>query len=218
MNPFCLNNLTTVLCLGAHSDDIEIGCGGAILDLLKANPKLAVWWVVFTAEGKRKGEAIMSARTFLKDAGSQRVIVKQFRNGFFPSENARIKEFFETLKKSVRPDVIFTHERNDRHQDHRVISDLTWNTFRSHVILEYEVPKYDGGLGSPNFYIPVSDTARLEKTRCLMKYFGTQRNKHWFSEDLFWGLMRLRGIESDSPTRYAEAFHCRKILWSEKKR
>lgn len=216
MNTFQLDNIHTVLCLGAHSDDIEIGCGGTLLELLATHPKLTVWWVVFTADGKRKAEATASARSFLKGAGKSKIIVKQFRNGFFPHEGARIKEFFEQLKRQVQPDAVFTHERNDRHQDHRVISDLTWNTFRNHLILEYEIPKYDGGLGSPNFFVPVSETSCREKTQRLIEFFGTQRDKHWFSEDLFLGLMRLRGIESASPTRYAEAFHCRKMVWSEK--
>jgi LmbE family N-acetylglucosaminyl deacetylase len=210
---FCrFDEVKTILCLGAHSDDIEIGCGGTLLTLLRANPRLEVWWVVFTANGKREKEAKASARDFLAGAGKSKVIVKQFRNGFFPAEFTPIKEFFETLKNQVQPDLVFTHYREDRHQDHRVLSDLAWNTFRHHTILEYEIPKYDGDLGAPNFFSPISETVCDEKVQLLMKHFATQQNKHWFSEDLFRGLLRVRGIEAASAERHAEAFYARKLL------
>lgn len=212
MTPCRFDDLKTVLCLGAHSDDIEIGCGATLLSLTRAHPGLAVCWVVFTAEGRRQQEARASARDFLAAVQKPKVIVKQFRNGFFPAEFTRIKEFFETLKEQVRPDLVFTHYRDDRHQDHRVVSDLTWNTFRNHAILEYEVPKYDGDLGAPNFFAPADDATTAEKVRLLMKHFGTQQNKHWFSEDLFRGLMRVRGIEAASTERHAEAFYSRKLV------
>jgi LmbE family N-acetylglucosaminyl deacetylase len=207
----CFDKLKTVLCLGAHSDDIEIGCGGTILNLTRQYPGLAVWWVVFTADGPRQAEAEESARTFLRNAGKAQVIVKQFRNGYFPFEGALIKDFFETLKSRVNPDLVFTHFRNDRHQDHRVVSDLTWNTFRNHLVLEYEIPKYDGDLVPPNVYVPVSRDIGRRKIAGLMKYFQSQTNKHWFTEETFWALMRLRGLECASPTLYAEAFHSRKM-------
>src|ERR1700694_5217070 len=145
-----------ILCLGAHSDDIEIGCGGTILQLLSLYPNLDVVWVVFSSGSDRKREARTSADLFLKQARRQNVIIKNFRDGFFPYEGMKIKEFFEAIKKNVDPDIIFTHYRNDRHQDHRTISDLTWNTWRRHLILEYEVPKYDGDLGSPNCFVPLT--------------------------------------------------------------
>jgi LmbE family N-acetylglucosaminyl deacetylase len=211
MKSLPLHAVKNVLCLGAHSDDIEIGCGGAILTLTREQPGLAVWWVVFTADGPRQAEAKKSARAFLRGAGKSHVIIKQFRNGYFPFEAASIKDFFESLKSLVNPDLIFTHFRDDRHQDHRVISDLTWNTFRSHLVLEYEIPKYDGDLVTPNVYIPVSREICRRKVDGLVKYFRSQSNKHWFTEDTFLALLRLRGLECASPTMYAEAFHSRKM-------
>jgi LmbE family N-acetylglucosaminyl deacetylase len=205
-----LEKARNLLFLGAHSDDIEIGCGGTILKLASANPKLNILWVVFSAEGKRRAEARKSATNFLKGAGSSRVIVKQFRTSFFPVEQEAIKEYFEALRKSFEPDTVFTHSREDRHQDHRLLSDLTWNAFRDHMILEYEIPKYDGDLGCPNVFIPLEAAVARRKAKFLQQAFLSQRDKHWFSEDTFLGLMRLRGVEC--ATRYAEAFYCRKIV------
>ena len=204
-----LGNAKRLLFLGAHSDDIEIGCGGTILRLTKRNPGLEIVWVVFSADGNRRREARSGAQLFLKDAGLSRVVLKKFRNGFFPVQGELIKESFETLKRSFNPDVVFTHYREDRHQDHRLLSDLTWNTFRDHLILEYEIPKYDGDLGIPNLFVPLDQVVCRRKARALCRIFGTQKSKHWFSEDTFLALMRLRGIECAS--HYAEAFHCRKI-------
>ncbi|HEV2318742.1 MAG TPA: PIG-L deacetylase family protein [Verrucomicrobiae bacterium] len=200
----------TVLCLGAHSDDIEIGCGATIRKLTRLRPELAVWWVVFTAKGKRAAEAKSSARVFLRNAGKVQVFVKQFRNGYFPFEGAAIKDFFESLKSRVTPDLIFTHFRDDRHQDHRLISDLTWNTFRNHLILEYEIPKYDGDIASPNVFVPFDEQTAAEKADHLCRFFSTQTNKHWFDKNTFLALMRLRGIECCA--QYAEAFYGRKIV------
>ena len=198
-----------ILCLGAHSDDIEIGCGATLLKLLKNRPELNVWWVVFTADGRRKAEARASAKTFLGKAERSKVVTKQFRNGYFPFEGVRIKDFFESLKKQIEPDLIFTHYRDDRHQDHRTISDLTWNTFRNHLVLEYEIPKYDGDLGCPNFFVKLDQRLAQQKADNLGRFFRTQSNKHWFTPDTFLALMRLRGIECCA--EYAEAFYCRKI-------
>ena len=205
------DRLQKLLCLGAHSDDIEIGCGGTLLKLTAEHPRLEIMWVVFSAGGIRTTEANASARAFLRRAKRSHVTVKEFRTSFFPYEGEQIKDFFETLKP-FRPDLIFTHYRDDRHQDHRVISDLTWNTFRSHAILEYEIPKYDGDLGVPNLFVPVSRAQCATKARLLMRHFASQRNKHWFSDDLFLALPRLRGMECDSPTLFAEAFYTRKLL------
>lgn len=200
-----------ILCLGAHSDDIEIGCGGTILKLLKSYPKATVTWVVFSAKGSRIDEAVASAEAYLAGAKEKQIIVKDFRDGFFPYTGADIKIFFETLKP-VEPDVVFTHFRDDRHQDHRVISDLTWNTFRDHLILEYEIPKYDGDLGTPNFYVHLDKETCQEKVELLVQHFATQANKHWFTEETFFASLRLRGIESRAPEHYAEAFYGRKIV------
>jgi len=204
--------LNTVLCLGAHADDIEIGCGGTMLELVRKRPGLNFWWIVFSAERPRAREARASARAFLDGASKSKMMVKDFRNGFFPFQGEKIKEFFEKLKRMVQPDLIFTHYRDDRHQDHRVLSDLAWNTFRNHVILEYEIPKYDGDLGNPNLYVPLDDEVCRRKTKHLCAFFQTQSNKHWFSADTFLSLMRLRGIECASHTKYAEAFYCRKLI------
>lgn len=200
----------TVLCLGAHSDDIEIGCGATIRKLTQERPGLTIWWVVFTADGQRRPEAKKSAQAFLRDAGKSHVIIKQFRNGYFPFQGAVIKDFFESLKTRVKPDLVFTHFRNDRHQDHRLVSDLTWNTFRDHLILEYEIPKYDGDFASPNLFMQISDRFAKEKVENLCRYFSTQNDKHWFGRDTFLALMRLRGMECCA--KYAEAFYVRKMV------
>lgn len=178
---------------------------------MAGRPGLDIMWVVFSAEGMRAREARSSARAFLSDAGRARVVVKRFRGSYFPVQTDVIKAFFETLK-SFEPDLILTHYRDDRHQDHRVLSDLTWNTFRSHAILEYEVPKYDGDLGIPNVFVPVSEALCEKKGELLLKHFRSQSGRHWFTKELFLALPRLRGMECDSPTRFAEAFYGRKLL------
>ena len=201
-----------VLCLGAHSDDIEIGCGGTVGVLLASVPRIAIQWVVFSGVGARGGEARKAAQRVLRKAKTRDVVVHEFRDGFFPQQATAIKEYFETLKQAEPPDVIFTHYRADRHQDHRVISDLTWNTFRSHLILEYEIPKYDGDLGRPNCYVPLTPAQCSAKIKLLMSSFGTQRSKRWFTPDTFRGLLRLRGIESGAPSGFAEAFFLHKFV------
>ena len=198
-----------ILCVGAHADDIEIGCAGTLLKWIGARHDLKFHWVVFSAEGKRSTEAKASAKALL-DTASSKVVVKQFRMSFLPFEGAEVKEQFESIKESFEPDLIFTHYRDDRHQDHRLLSDLTWNTFRDHLILEYEIPKYDGDLGSPNFFVTLDEKLAQRKAAHLCRFFQTQGNKHWFAEETFLALMRLRGMEC--ATRYAEAFYCRKFL------
>jgi LmbE family N-acetylglucosaminyl deacetylase len=217
MLPLTLNTpvgrATRILCLGAHSDDIEIGCGGTLLRLLADRPTTEVHWVVFSAAGPRANEARKSARLFLAGAKRRRVVVKRFRDGFFPYDGAKIKGAFEALKAVPEPDLIFTHYGADRHQDHRVISELTWNTFRNHMILEYEIPKYDGDLGSPNVFVPLDEATRRRKTSHLSSAFVSQRRKQWFSDETFAGLMRLRGVEACAPGGYAEAFYARKVVF-----
>lgn len=210
--PLKLSGVTRVLCLGAHSDDIEIGCGGTVLRLIESSDKLEFYWMVLSSNPERAKEAERSASAFLRKASAKTIEVKSFKDGFLPYIGGQVKECFEELKTAFVPDVIFTHFRHDLHQDHRLVSELTWNTFRNHLILEYEIPKYDGDLRSPNFFVPMSESIRRRKVQGLMRYFGTQRDRRWFSEDLFNGLMRLRGIEAASPTGYAEAFHCRKMV------
>ena len=201
-----------VLCLGAHSDDIEIGCGGTILRLAKECNIQELWWVVFAAKEQRASEARESANFFLEGVPKQNVIIQSFRDGFFPYSGAEIKDYFEELKAMASPDVIFTHYRQDLHQDHRLVSDLTWNTFRDHVILEYEIVKYDGDLGSPNLFIHLTDDICRKKIRYIQGCFKTQGNRNWFAEDTFLSILRLRGIECNAPDKYAEAFYCRKMV------
>jgi len=203
-----------VLCLGAHSDDIEIGCGGTILWLLSHYSNLEVYWAVFSSGHDRELEARTSAALFLKGAKRETVAVKNFRDGFFPYEGTKIKEFFEELKKDVNPDLIFTHYRADRHQDHRTISDLTWNTWRQHLVLEYEIPKYDGDLGSPNCFVPLTQKICSDKIKYICEVFQTQSNKAWLTEDTFQALLRLRGVECAALEKFAEAFYCRKLILS----
>jgi LmbE family N-acetylglucosaminyl deacetylase len=201
-----------LLCLGAHSDDIEIGCGGTILRLLSSAQKLDISWVVFASNQEREEEARKSAALFLGRADCKNIIVKRFRDGFFPFEGAQIKNCFEQELKQIAPDLIFTHNRSDAHQDHRVLAELTWNTFRNHLILEYEIPKYDGDLGQPNFFVPLDKDVYETKVGYLMEAFETQRSKAWFTRDTFLALMRLRGMECVAPSGYAEAFYCRKAV------
>jgi LmbE family N-acetylglucosaminyl deacetylase len=199
-----------VLCLGSHSDDIEIGCGGTILRLL-SELRVDIVWIVFGASDERKREACKSAELFLGHANSKEIVIRNFRDGFFPFEGARIKDYFEELKL-MSPQLIFTHNRKDAHQDHRLIAELTWNTFRNHIVLEYEIPKYDGDLGQPNLFVPLNQQFYEKKVRYLMDTFATQRSKSWFDKETFLGLMRLRGMECVAPSGYAEAFYCRKLV------
>jgi len=200
-----------VLCLGAHCDDIEIGCGGTILKLLEQHKNTDVQWVVFGSDEQRSVEARHSANAFLRRTHSKVVTVNRFRTSFFPYSGAEIKLYFETLKE-FGPNLIFTHNRNDLHQDHRVISELTWNTFRDHLILEYEIPKYDGDFGSPNLFVHLDESTVREKLSFILESFVSQREKHWFDEETFRAILRLRGMESHSPTKYAEAFYCQKLI------
>jgi LmbE family N-acetylglucosaminyl deacetylase len=200
-----------VLCLGSHSDDIEIGCGGTILSLIEQYPECIVYWVVFSAIGDRKDEAQRGAESF---AGSRLKgpHLKSFQDGFMPYVGSDLKAVFESELKQISPDLIFTHNGKDAHQDHRVISELTWNTFRNHLILEYEIPKYDGDLGRPNVFVPLESELCQKKIRYIMDAFRSQRTKLWFEENTFLSLMRLRGMECNAVSGYAEAFYSRKLV------
>lgn len=201
-----------VLCLGAHGDDIEIGCGGTILKLLKDYESLVFYWVVLSSDEIRRREIQESARAFLTNASEQTVIIKEFKDGFFPYIGGEIKEYLEALKREVNPDLIFTHLRSDLHQDHRLVSDLTWNTFRNHLILEYEIPKYDGDLGAPNIFVRLEEDICRVKIKNILAYFSSQAGNQWFTGETFRAILRLRGIEANSPSQYAEAFYCRKLV------
>lgn len=206
-------SLLKLLCIGAHSDDIEIGCGGTVVRLLEENPNTEVHWVVVGAMGQRANEAVESANLFLANAKRKEIVIKQFRDGFFPYSGSDIKDFFEKLKGECSPDLILTHYRGDLHQDHRLVSELTWNTFRNHLILEYEIPKYDGDIGAPNFFVHLSDAVCRKKIQNILRCFKSQRDKSWFSEDIFLSILRIRGLESNAPHRYAEGYYCRKATY-----
>ena len=201
-----------VLCLGAHSDDIEIGCGGTILHLSERYPNAVFHWVVFSAVGVRETEAKAAVARFVPADRLKGPQLKAFRDAFMPFLGAEVKAAFEELKAAVSPDLIFTHNGKDAHQDHRLLAELTWNTFRDHLILEYEIPKYDGDLGQPNLFVPLASDVCNKKVRYIMDSFASQHSKPWFREDTFLSLMRLRGMECNSPSGYAEAFYCRKIV------
>src|SRR3954470_8228361 len=202
-----------ILTLGAHADDIEIGCGGTVLRILDEDPAAEIVWVVFSASGARRGEAMESANMFLADARRKEIVIKEFRDGYFPYGGPEIKDFFEELKRKHSPDIILTHFREDLHQDHRLISELTWNTFRSHLVLEYEIVKYDGDLGAPNFFVQLPEAVVTRKIAAIERCFRSQKDKSWFSADTFSSIMRLRGVESSSPSKYAEAFYARKLVF-----
>ncbi len=199
-----------ILCLGCHSDDIEIGCGGTILRLREQYPNAVFHWVVFSANGVRESEAKRAASLFV-GARSGNLLLKNFPDGFMPFVGGEVKQVFEELK-TLMPDLILTHSREDAHQDHRLIAEMTWNTFRNHLILEYEVPKYDGDMGRPSVFVPLTKEICETKLRYLMEAFESQRAKRWFEEETFRSLMRLRGMECNSPSGYAEAFYSRKLV------
>ncbi len=215
LRPASVDGPLKLLVIGAHSDDIEIGCGGTILKLLDDDPGASVSWVVLSGSPERADEARLSASAYLERAGRRnaedQVLLESFRDGFFPSNVPTLKEYFENRLKPLDPDLIFTHYRHDRHQDHRTVSELTWNTFRNHLIVEYEILKYDGDLGQPNLYVSLTEEQCQYKTSGLVSHFISQRGKHWFSEDTFWSMLRIRGVEGG--VRFAEAFHLWKSVW-----
>jgi LmbE family N-acetylglucosaminyl deacetylase len=201
-----------ILAIGAHCDDIEIGCGGTLLKIFEQYKINHVKWVVFASNEQRRQEAINSAEAFLKDISNKEIIVLDYRDAFLEASKYEIKEYIEGIKKRFDPDLVFTHYRNDRHQDHRLLSDLAWNTFRSHLILEYEIPKYDGDLGIPNCFFHISPALADKKVKILIDSFISQKSKHWFDEETFLSLMRIRGMEAAATEKYAEAFHLRKLI------
>lgn len=204
--------LRRILCLGSHCDDIEIGCGGTILRVLREQPEVEIYWVVFSSTPVRRKEAAKAANLFLAGAKKKKVVIRNYTDTLFPSQQARIKGEFEKLKKTFLPDLILTHYRHDLHQDHRVICELTWNTFRNHLILEYEIPKYDGDLGAPNLFVGLDRGTCERKAKYILDAFESQRPKKWFTTDTFLALPRIRGVESNARDNYAEAFYCRKLI------
>ena len=211
LNIFFFNAPKTILLLGAHCDDIEIGCAATVLYLIDNFPDAHFEWIVFSSSPARADEATRSANRLLASASSKNVLIENFRNGYFPYVGEQIKDYFESLKTRIIPDLILTHHLDDRHQDHRTLAELTWNTFRDHFIMEYEIPKYDGGLRTPNCFIPVTQEFADMKISTLMDCFVTEAAKNWFSPETFEAMLRLRGVECNSPTGLAEAYYCRKI-------
>jgi len=203
-----------ILCLGAHPDDIEIGCGGTILRLREQIPDAEWDWVVLTGNETRHAEARASAARFLGDTAAKRLRLQSFRDGYLPYDGAQVKDFFESIKREIQPDLILTHFGKDRHQDHRVVSELTWNTWRNHLILEYEIPKYDGDLGQPEVFFPIDRSTAEKKTRMVLDVYASQQTKEWFDSEVLLALMRLRGVECNAPDRFAEAFYARKSVWA----
>lgn len=206
------SSVSTVLCLGAHADDIEIGCGGFLFRLVALNPGLKVTWVVLAGRDGRETEARRSAERVLEGASSAAIRLRDFRDGYFPYIGAEMKEEFERLACEISPDLVLTHCRHDLHQDHRLVCELTWNMFRDHFILEYEVPKYDGDLASPNVFVQLDAATCERKVEHLLDAFPSQRSKPWFTADTFWAMLRLRGLECRSRTGFAEGFFCRKLV------
>jgi len=215
MLPLVVRNKATlrVLCLGAHCDDIEIGCGGTLLRLIQEHiDRIVVHWVVFSSRPDREREAVKSAQAFLKRTKQHTIVVHHFPDSFFPYSGAEIKKSMHQVSREFSPDVVFTHCRHDLHQDHRLIAEVTWNAFRDHLILEYEIPKYDGDLSACNLFVPLTQSICRKKTANILKFFKSQTNKSWFTKETFTSLLRLRGIECNSSSGYAEGFYCRKIV------
>jgi LmbE family N-acetylglucosaminyl deacetylase len=202
-----------LLCLGAHADDIEIGCGGTVLRLSAELPDLVVRWIVFSGAGLRAAEARNSAAAFLENVSQKHIEVLGFRDGYFPSQSADIKDHFEAIKGDFEPSLVLTHWHGDAHQDHRLLAELTTNTFRDHLVLEYEIPKYDGDLGNPGFFVPLTHAQMRRKVETIEQHFTSQRGRSWFSEDTFLAMARLRGIGCNAPEGLAEAFYARKIVF-----
>ncbi len=202
-----------VLALGAHADDLEIGCGGTFLRLAAERRDLEVVWVVFCSTPERAAEGRASASAFLTGVARARVVIHEYRDGFLPYSGASVKEAFESLKGEVNPDVVLTHHREDRHQDHRLVSELTWNTWRNHLILEYEIPKYDGDFGSPNLFSALPATVLERKIAIVLEHFRSQAGKQWFDPELFRAIARLRGVECAAADGLAEGFYCRKATF-----
>jgi LmbE family N-acetylglucosaminyl deacetylase len=202
-----------ILALGAHADDIEIGCGGTLLRLVAERRELEVLWVVFCATPEREAEARASASAFLQGVARATVVVRDHRDGYLPYSGGAVKDEFERLKNQFAPDLVFTHYRQDLHQDHRLVSELTWNTWRDHLILEYEIPKYDGDLGSPNFFCSLPGSTLDRKVALVLEHFRSQAGKHWFTSDLLRAVARIRGMECVAPEGLAEGFYCRKAVF-----
>lgn len=204
----------SLLCIGAHSDDIEIGAGGLILTLAATFPDIAVRWCVASAAPDRESEARASAFDFLQGLERADVELGGFEDSYFPDQGREIKAWLLAVRSRFPADVVLVHRAGDLHQDHRELNRIAWNLFRDHLILEYEIPKWDGDLGQPNFYVPLEAEILERKIAFIMRHFRSQRSKDWFDPELFRGLARLRGMECRAEHRHAEAFFVRKAVFS----
>jgi len=201
-----------VLCIGAHCDDIEIGCGGTVLAIQRRYPRCKVHFLVLTSNPARRAEAAASAKALVKVSARGEVRIGELPDGLLPAHLPAVKAEFERMKKAINPDLVLTHHALDRHQDHSLISHVTWQTFRDHMIWEYEIPKFDGDLVTPNMYVPLSSALAARKVALVMRAFPSQHSKPWFKAENLEATMRLRGLESRAASGYAEAFHCRKLV------
>jgi LmbE family N-acetylglucosaminyl deacetylase len=203
-----------VLCIGAHCDDIEIGCGGTLVALQQQARAPVFDWVVLSGTDARRRETERAMQKLVRPRSRGDLLFQDFPDGRFPSAYGEIKRFCESLKRRPAPDVILCHERDDRHQDHRIVNEMVWNTFRDHLVLEYEIPKWDGGLSQPNLYVPIRASDARTKIEALLKSYASQAGRDWFTPDTFLALLRMRGLECRSPSGLAEAFHARKLLFT----
>lgn len=201
-----------VLCLGAHSDDIEIGCGGTLMRWMEEYEQVHVTWAVLSASGVRGEEASRSVQALLLPGVTADVVLGDFEDAHLPAEFRRAKSFMRELHDRADVDVVLTHCLGDRHQDHRLIAELTWQCWRNHLVLGYEIPKYEGDLGRPNLFVPLSTAVVERKVAHLLEHFGSQRSRDWFSAETFSGLMRIRGLECRAASGFAEAFHAPKVV------
>jgi len=201
-----------ILCIGAHCDDIEIGCGATILSLQAQNPRCRFHWFILTSTPQRRIEAMEAVEALVEAPARGEIRILALRDGFLPAHVAEVKDEFEQVKRSTNVDLILTHHGQDRHQDHELASRVTWQTFRDHMIWEYEIPKYDGDLLTPNLYVPLPSERVARKLEVITRAFRSQQTKSWFKRENLEALMRLRGLESRAPSGYSEAFHCRKLL------
>jgi LmbE family N-acetylglucosaminyl deacetylase len=207
-----LTQAPTILCIGAHCDDIEIGCGGTLAQWADLYPQARFVWAVFSGTEERVAETRAAARALLGPERGTDLHFYGCRDSYFPAQFAEVKDALAGLGRRLQPDLVLTHYEHDRHQDHRVLAELTWNVFRNHLVLEYEIPKYDGDLGAPNVFVPLSTASATRKVDALLSSFASQRGRDWFTADTFNALLRLRGIESKAPSGLAEAFYARKLV------
>ena len=205
------DGITALLCLGAHPDDIEIGCGATLFRLLAEQPGMHVTWVVLSGDAVRAAEARRSAESWCEAAAGVDIVLEEFPDSFFPSVWRELKDSLHRLGERIDPDLVLTHRRDDLHQDHRLVGELTWNVFRDHLILEYEIPKYEGDLGRPNLFTVLDEATCRKKIESIRRHFISQRAKPYLSEEMLWATLRLRGLEAAAPSGLAEGLYSRKL-------